>query len=40
MRAVKRSDKMKQVVQKESHEAVWPIYLEEKANFCVICYVF
>ena len=34
------SEKMKQVVQKESHKSVWIIYVVEKANICVIDYEF
>ena len=33
-------ENMQQVVQKELHKAVWTIYLEEKANIRVICYIF
>ena len=40
VRAAKRSEKMQQVVQKESHEAVETIYVEEKTNIRVIYYVF
>ena len=32
MKAAKRYEKMQQVVQKESHEAMYTIYLEEKTK--------
>ena len=38
--AAEQSEKMQQVVQKESREAVWTIYLEEKVNIQVIYCVF
>ena len=40
VRPTKWSEKMHQVVQKESHKAAKTIYLEEKGNICVIYYVF
>ena len=40
VRAAKQSEKMWQLAQKESHKAVYTIYLEEKANICMICYIF
>ena len=40
VRATKQSEMMQQVLQRESHEAVWTIYLEGKVNIYLIYYVF
>ena len=39
VRAAKRYEKMQQVVYKESHDAMYTIYLK-KANICMLYYVF